>query len=185
MSKEKANERINSRSVKATERKSHTGLVIILSVVVVCALLGIIIYLIMGKEEAKTSYNRIVTPDNVDEIVSQLAEEERTPVGAYEVSMNTEWIFEDGESASANAYVENGINNQNIVYFTITLVDDAEGGDIYRSPYLEIGSSLRDIKLDKDLDPGTYSAIITYHLVDDDLEDLSSVSLYMTITVNN
>lgn len=184
MSKEKANERINSRTISSTGKKSPIGLIIIISVIIVCTLIGVILYLTLGKE-APPSYNRIVTPDNVDEIVSQLEEEERTPIGAYEVSMNTEWIFEDSDSASTNAYVENSVSNQNIVYFTIALADDTEGGDIYRSPYLEVGSSLRDIKLDKALEPGIYESVITYHLVDDNLTDISSVSLYMTITINN
>lgn len=97
--------------------------------------------------------------------------------------MNTDWVFPDGDSASANAFVENSTANQNMVYFTITLRDSDE--ELMRSPYLAVGSRLDDIKLDTALEAGIYDSVITYHLVDDEFKELSSVSLYMTITIQS
>lgn len=177
MSKDAANENINEQT-KINKKPLVT--VIAIAVIIIGVLIGIIVYL-LPREEAKP-YNNVVTPDNVDEIISRMEEEAKTPVGSYEVSMNTDWVFPDGNSASANAYVENAVTNQNTVYFTIALADDPET-DIFKSPYLEVGSHLADIKLDTAPSQGIHDAIITYHLVDEEFNDISSVSMYMTITI--
>lgn len=179
MNKESANDNVNNQT-EATKNKKLIA-VIIIAAMIICALIGIIIYLLPQDEEE--TYNNVVKPDNVDEIISKMEEEAKTPVGAYEVSMNMDWTFPDGNSASTNAYVENAVANQNTVYFTIALTDSEE--EIFKSPYMEVGSHLADIKLDKAPPQGTHDAIITYHLVDDEFNELSSLSMYMTITIEN
>lgn len=179
MSKDTANESINSS--EPTQNSKKPLIIIIVIAIIIIGILSGIIFFLLPHGEGK-AYNNVVTPDNVDEVISQMEEDAKTPAGSYEVSMNTNWIFPDGASASTNAYVENAITNQNTVYFTIALADSGEN-DIYKSPYLEIGSQLTDIKLDSAPPQGTYDAIITYHLVDDAFDELSSVSMYMTITI--
>lgn len=190
MSADKEQEEVGHQAEQRGEKKYFLIVFAVVAVVVICALLGVIIYLLMQQknstapaEEPEVIYNNVVTPDNVDEIISQMEEEEKTPVGSYEVSMNTDWVFPDGDSASTNAFVENSTANQNMVYFTITLADSEE--ELLRSPYLAVGSRLDDIKLDSAPETGIHDAVITYHLVDDDFKELSSVSLYMTITIQN
>ena len=187
MSKEKANERINSRIIPTDEpHRSHTVLLIIVMAAVGVVLVGVICYLALRKEPEQEArdYNRVVTPDNVEEIISQLDAEEHTPVGAYEVIMNTEWVFPDGASASDNAYVENSVNNLNTVFFTIALETDKET-DIYDSPFIEPGSYMEDIQLNVELPAGKYNAVLTYHLVDEQEKEISHVSVNVTLTINN
>lgn len=186
MSREKANERINNRTGSAAPKRSYTGIVIIFSLLIVCILVGFIVLLIIGKESEGeiVTRNMVVTPENIDEVVSQLEEVEYTPPGSYEVIMSTHWTFEDGASASTDAYVENSILNRNTVYFTVTPADD-DDHVVLRSPYLEAGSHLENITLDEDLDAGVYDMVLTYHLVDGDLKELSEVSVSVTITVQN
>lgn len=164
----------------------------ILAAMVIVILVGIIIYLLQSQKASQQSENAaavpqqrnvVVAPENVDEVIAQMEEEEKTPVGSYEVTMNTHWTFPDGKSASSDAYVENSTSNTNMVYFTITL--DSSGEEIYHSPYLELGAQLTDIALDKELEQGDYNAIITYYLVDDDFNELSNVSMYMTISIES
>lgn len=182
MSKEKANERINSRiNPVSAKSRSHTGLIIAVSAVIICILVGTILYIVLGKDNT-TQYNVVVTPDNVEQMINQLNKADYTPIGSYEVSMSTEWTFSDGKSASTNAYVENRITNQNNVFFTITPADDTSN-EIYRSPYLAVGSHLKDIKLDKALSAGVHKCVLTYHLVDSNNNEMSSVSVSMTITI--
>lgn len=182
MSKEKANERINIQSSSTGGKKSQTGLIIAFALIAVCAVAGIVLFVVFGKDANTTKYNRVVTPDNVDEIVDNLANSEMTPIGSYETKMNSQWTFPDGNSASSNAYVENSVNNRNTVYFTIVLRED-QNTTIYTSPYLTVGSHLENIKLDTPLDAGVYDAILTYHLVDDDHKEISKVSLSLTLTI--
>lgn len=187
MSKEKANERISSRITPVGEpRRPHTALLMIGAIAVVAVLVGVICYLALRKEpeQEQRNYNRVVTPDNVEEIISQIDAEEHTPVGAYEVIMNTEWVFPDGSSPSDNAYVENSVNNLNTVFFTIALETDKET-DIYDSPFIEPGSYMEDIQLDVDLPAGKYNAVLTYHLVDGQEKEISHVSVNVTLTISN
>jgi len=183
MSTEKSNERISRRDLTPEGRKkSHTGIIIAVAVLAVCLLGGGIIYLLFGKGEVEKQYNAVVTPDNVDEILAKMEEEEVTPPGSYEVKMNTMWEFPDGNSASSNAYVENVVENQNTVFFTIAL-SDGSNKEVYKSPYIAPGSHLENLKLDDALDAGTYNAVLTYHLVDDDYKETSSVSVKVTLTI--
>lgn len=184
MSSENANERISRRDAASEgKRKSHIGIIVI-AVLVICVLGGVILYLLFGKDKAveQRQYNAVVTPDNVEEIIAQMKEENVTPPGSYEVKMNTIWEFADGNSASSNAYVENVVENQTTVFFTIALSDD-NNREVFRSPFMTPGSHLENIKLDDILDAGTYKAVMTYHLVDDDYKETSSVSVKITLTI--
>lgn len=179
MSVEKANEQINS-SNSTPGGKSNTKIVVIIaSVVLICVIIGVILFMVLGKDS--TEFNTVVTPDNVEEAIKQLKEEDFTPVGSYEVVMNTEWTFPDSASASTDAYVENCVNNQNTVFFTIAM--DGKEDAIYTSPDLEVGSHLENIKLDEKLDAGVHDAVLTYHLVDDNHEEISHVSVSITLTI--
>lgn len=185
MSRDKANDRINNRATSTAEQtRSHTGVIVVIAVLIVCILVGVILYLLFGRETESNTRNTVVTPDNIEEIMNQLADKDYTAPGSYEVTMNTDWTFANGKAASADAYVENCVRNTNTVYFTITLAND-DSREIYHSPYLELGSHIENITLDEDLDAGVYDAVLTYHLVDDDMKDLSEVSVSITITVQN
>ena len=183
MSREKVNERINIQSSSTTGKKSQTGLIIAFALIAVCAVAGILLFVAFGKDANATKFNRVVTPDNVDEILDSIANSEMTPIGSYETNMNSSWTFPDGESASTNAYVENSVNNRSAVYFTIVLQKD-QSKTLYTSPVLPVGSHLENIKLDTPLEAGVYDTILTYHMMDDDLQETGSkVSLKLTITV--
>jgi hypothetical protein len=179
MSKQKANDRIDNRSTTKQQGNRSTIIILITAIVVVCILAGVILFLLSGKDSQV--YNAVVTPDNVEEVIDQQSQEDYTPIGSYEVNMNTDWVFPDGASASTNAYVGNNTSNQNTVFFTIALTDDER--QIYESPLIPPGSHLEDLKLDEDLDAGTYGAVLTYHLVDEENQEISSVAVNITITI--
>lgn len=182
MSREKANDRISQQTVQAVNpRKKNTMAVLIVSIIIIAALVGVIIVLLLGRESKV--YNTVVTPDNVEELISQLDDAEVVPVGSYETVMNTDWTFADGKSASEDAYVKNAETNRNTVYFTIALTDEPDR-QIYESPLIPVGSYMEDISLDGAvMEPGIYDAVLTYHLLDDDKKEESSVSVSITITI--
>lgn len=180
MSKEKATQRINNQTAIQKRKPSNiTPIIMIGFGILIAVCFGIVLHFLPGKDSE--SYNVVVIPDNVEQIVSQLEQQEYTPIGSYEVTMNNDWVFPDGNSPSTNAYVENSVNNQNTIFFTISL--SGEEDDIYKSPYMQVGSHLENIKFDKKLDAGSYDAVLTYHLVDDAQKELSHVSVSITITV--
>lgn len=186
MSKEKVNERISNRMDPAKKTGSMKLPLIIAFVIIILVAVIVVIGFATSEKTVTTkkAYNTVVTPDNVEELVAELEEEDFTPIGSYEVNMNFDWVFADGASASENAYVGNSINNLNTVYFTIALSSNMDE-IIYTSPHLEVGSHLTSIKLDKDLDPGTYEAVATYYLLDADMAPVSEVSVILNLTIKN
>lgn len=181
MSKDKANDSINRR-LTPDKKTGSIGkkIAILLLTCVVVGLCGVIVFLVVGKDKQK--YNTIITPDNIDSVIAQLNEAEYTPIGSYEVNMNSKWTFPDGNSASTDAYVGNSVNNRNSVYFTVNLTSDKS--EIFKSPILTVGSHIENLKLDKELAAGVYDAVVTYHLLDDNQKELSSVSVSVQITIN-
>ena len=158
---------------------------IIIIVVVTVAVLGIVLAAAILKSndsEQVGSYNLVVTPDNVDELIAE--NPSKVAAGSYDVCMNSTWQFKNARSASDNAYVENLISNTNTVNFTLTRNDT--GDTIYESPYIPVGSSLKNIKLtDENLNKGTYPCTVTYHLVDDNYEELSTLKISISVVINN
>lgn len=183
---------MSNQSGGDAKTKKKTALLVPFLMLVIAAL-GVVILIQHNKNNAviDTSVtsnaqpaekrNVVVNKDNVDEILKNLAEEDKTPPGNYEVTMSTTWDFPDGSSPSGNAYVENAVVNTNDVYFDVTLEDTGE--TIYKSPVIPVGSYLKNIELDKPLAKGSYSSIITYSLLDEEQNVLSTVSVGFVINV--
>lgn len=182
MSKEKASSHMNNRingSSRQTTRKSSSPVMLLFPLLIIGAIIGGIIFVLNGKEEEPK--NIVVTEENIEQVIAEMKEEQKTPTGSYEVMMTTEWHFSDSESASEDAYVANPVTNRNTVYFTITLSDSGE--EIFKSPYIPVGSSLSNITLDYPLEKGTYNGVLTYHLVDTSNIEVSRVSVGVTIII--
>ncbi len=171
------------------------GLVIgiIVAVVVIIALVAVIIVLVLSKkdnsgrepatqEATQERRNVVVTEDNVEEIVQQMEEAEFVEPGYYTVTMNNEWHFPDGKTASTDAYVENVPENTNDVYFDVFLAGDEENA-VYESPVIQRGASLDSITLKTPLDAGTYDCVLVYHLVDEDQNTISTLRVTVTLIV--
>ena len=161
--------------------KKTLGIIILVCIIVVMAC--VIIYLLMSRKPIeKERRNEVITPDNVEEMIQQMEEEEYVAPGYYTVTMNYDWHFETGDAISSNAYVENALENINAVYLDLFLAEDEEKA-IYESPVIPVGSSLTDIALDTPLDAGTYDCVAVYHLVDDDQNTISTLRVTVTVIV--
>ena len=95
--------------------------------------------------------------------------------------MNSTWHFPDGSSPSPDAYVENVLSNSNDVYFDVELADTGEV--ILESPIIPRGSYMKNITLDKDLEPGSYDCVLIYLLVDKDQKTMSTLRMAITIII--
>lgn len=143
-------------------------------------LLCILIYFLLHKADEKKR-DVVVNEDNVEEIVSDMME--GVAPGTYQVTMNSTWYFDNGLVSSNNAYVENAEANENPVYFDIARSDTDE--TIFKSPIIPVGSHLDDITLDEELPDGTYDCVMTYHLLDNDEETVSTVRVGVKIVIGN
>lgn len=164
-------------------KKKGGKIALIVCIVVIVALLGVVIFLLTRKEEEGPRRNVVVNEDNVAQIIEEMEESERVPQGSYEMTMNSTWHFDNGASASDNAYVENSVTNTNPVYFDIARSDTEE--TIFESPILPLGSHLDSITLDENLPAGTYDCVMTYHLLDENDESISTVNVSLTIVIEN
>jgi (2Fe-2S) ferredoxin len=142
----------------------------------------------------------VIDPESIDEYVAregysgmgkvlfqwspeQIIEEMSKPVedGYYTASMNVDWVFATWDSPTNNAFVENDTYNTRTVYFD--LFDDESGELVYSSPYIPVGEKLEKFALEKELSAGSHMATVTYHLVDDDHNELSTVSVAVTLRI--
>lgn len=172
------------KQIEGEIKKGGGKKVIIICAVVIVALLGVIVYLLTRKPAGEQPKERksVVTADNAEEITDNLVNPAALTVPeTYTVTQNAEWTFPDGTAASTDAYVANVEGNETPVYFDVVV--DATGEMVYSSPVLELGASLQGFKLDKTLSAGSYPCTITYHLVDDEQNTLTTVNVGVTINV--
>ena len=180
-----------NKDKKGKEGKKKVVILTIIVTMVIATLVGIIIYLLgkKGKTDETTEETRrnvVVTPDNVDEVVRQMQDssQNRMNQGYYTITQSSTWHFESGRSISKDAYVENVTENTNAVYFDVIMAEDSEH-KILESPVIPIGSHLENIALDEELSKGSYDCVIVYHLIDDDQNTISTVSVTVTVIVDN
>ncbi len=179
----------DDNSHKKTIKRINPIVFICILFLVVIIVLASILVIVLSKAnttentttEVSSSRGVLVTQDNVEELIKEV--EKPNTDEAYTVSMNIDWYFPDGKSPSKNAYVENHVSNSRTVYFDVILAETAE--IVYASPYIPLGSTLKDFSLDKELAAGDYNAIVEYHLVDDDYKELSTVSVTVTLHIQN
>lgn len=167
-------------SKASSEKKGNAfKIVAVIFMVLILVAAGVIIYLLTRPEPEPEVPNRgtVLTEDNVSDELEGFNE----PVedGYYEASQTIEWNF-DG-TKSTDAYVTNKTTNTRTVYFDLKLEDTGEM--LYSSPYIPVGSELKGVEMDHQIEPGTYDAVVTYHLVDDNEQEVSTVNVGIIINV--
>ena len=163
--------------------------IIILGLVIAVLAAVIIVMVLRGKKdtpaqtpEEPEKRSTLITEDNADEVLQEMADREYVEPGYYNVRMNTEWHFSRGDAESEDAYVENSEMNTNDVFYDVVLAED-ESQVLYKSPIIPVGSSMHQVKLDKKLDAGTHDCILIYHLVDENQETTSTLRVTLKIIV--
>lgn len=176
---------------KKSEKKGGKIVNIVCILIAIVAVVVVCVVLLKPDEEAVPKRDVVITSDNADKVAEELyqerqEEQETQDVIAptsYNVRMNSEWVFADGETVSENAYVENSTRNKNDVYFDVMISDTEE--IIYESPVLPVGSHIDAVTLGKDLDAGTYDCVCKYYLVDEEQNPVATVSVAVTVIVEN
>lgn len=179
---------------KESAEKKHKNIIIMIVVafaVLVVALIACIVLLLTKQKEepAQETQNAprstvldrgFVDEDNAGDIMDEMSD--KVSKGMFECKMTTAWTFDDGKSASPNAYVANVENNLYTLYFDV--YEESTNELLYSSPMLPVGTELKNFKLDKELAAGEYDAVVMYTMVDENLEEVSSVGFKVTISVS-
>lgn len=177
----------------STKTNSNRFIVIISALIIVIIALVAVVFIVLSSNKSNNNITpptsnhltsgkgTIITPDNADKVLNET--KIANGDASYRTIMNVEWNFANGSAVSTDAYVENSTSNSRTVYFVVTL--DGTNEVVYTSPYIPVGSALKDIKLDSNLKKGDYKAVVTYYLVDDNYKEITSVAVYVTLHVLN
>lgn len=165
-----------------TQKTSKKNTIIMTSVIVVLlGVIGVMAYLLLRPEKEPEPVPRVVTEKNKDEVMEQL--EEEVEDGMFEMSMTTNWTFENSSVPSTDAIVENASGNRYNFYFVVTLKDTQEV--VFTSEEIPVGSRITEIKLEKDVPAGTYPASLQYHLLNESGGERSSIGVGITLNILN
>lgn len=162
------------------------GVMVALAVVLVVVCVAFAMYIrktnssnINATEEETKKREYVVTKDNVEEIREEL--QETLSDAYYTVTMTTEWTCSAATNESKDAYIANSTDNNRTVYFNLLLPNTGEV--IYSSPFIPVGEELKGLTLDKGLPVGKNTVWVEYHLVDENEQELTTVTVTATITV--
>lgn len=173
-----------------------TVILIIVAVVIIAAsAVGAVLYLNQQKDDLaleSESNSSMVLPDanakegGLDgETLDKLWEEmqEKAEKGAIVVNFSESMIFPDGKS-EGKVKIANPVENNYPMQFLVTLEDTGE--KVYESGLVSVGSYITSIKLTKELEAGTYPAVLTYHAFDEENQEfVSSVNVSVVITIES
>jgi hypothetical protein len=180
-----------------TKKTGSNKVIILIGIAIIILLLVVIVILLLRKPTASESTSSpaaqasqepkrevLVSEDNIEVVIEQMEEETASysPPGMYVAQMNFEWHFTSGDAESYDSYVANAIENTTDVYFDLFLADDMDNS-IYESPIIPVGSVVRNVRLNKDLDAGTYDSVLVYTMVDGNQNSLGTVSFTVTLIV--
>ena len=185
---EASQENTEGKDVKKTKKLKPAHIAIISLVVVLIAAGAVIMWFMLRDNQQEIGIDSLevpgargtlATPDNINEIRDQVSE----PIddSFYITRMNTDWVFDRWDEPSSNAFVENSEENLRTVYFDLHLVDSGEL--VYSSPFIPVGATLENFALDSQVPPGSHPAVVTYHLVDDNYENITTVSVSVTLII--
>ncbi len=163
----------------STKRKfTLTHGILIVGFAIVIVIICVIGYHMLKPEKKSINGGALVVDEsNLAQIQETIHSKE--PEGMFEVNMNTIWHFPNGTSPSSDAYLANGGVNHLPISFEIILDEEV----IYSSTIIPVGSMIKEIVLDKDLEAGTYGAVCQYTLWNEDGTEDSSFGVNITLIV--
>lgn len=181
----------NQRKSARKKQRNMIIIIVIAFLVLVTALITCIVLLLTKQKEEPVQESQsvprstvldrgFVDESNARDIMDEMSE--KVSKGMFECKMTTAWTFDDGKSASPNAYVANVENNLYTLYFDV--YEESTNELLYSSPMLPVGTELKNFKLNKELAAGEYDAVVMYTMVDENLEEVSSVGFKVTISVS-
>lgn len=165
------------------KKLNTTQIILIVGFVCILALICVFGFILINSNkqddvQPATGGNLVIDESNLEEVKDQVVSS--VGKGMFEVNMNTIWTFPNGESASSDAYVANGVSNSLPVSFEIIVEEEV----VYTSTVIPVGSQLKEIVLDKALDAGSYNAVCMYHLWNEDGTEDSSFGVNIQLEVN-
>jgi methionine-rich copper-binding protein CopC len=157
-------------------------IILILGILVIVCAAAVAAFVLTREKPPETVATRVIDESNLEEINAEI--EEKVAKGMFETHMTTTWTFPDGKSPSSDAIMGNSPNNNYPFWFEVSLRGSEE--IVYSSSLLPVGSEIAEIVLEKDLDAGTYAALLTIHMVEEDGAEVeSNMGFNITLIIEN
>ena len=143
--------------------------------------------MLMNKEDDTPQDNGVYTMDegNYQQIMDDMSEQVQE--GYFETYMTTDWVFPDGSSEATDAMFGNSPNNTKPIRCELLL--DETGEKLFETNVIPVGALVSPIKLNQDLDAGTYDATCMIYLMnekeDGTFEDYSSAGFKVSLIIQN
>jgi len=178
-----------NRTEKSKKLKPVHVVISLMAVLLIAATTVILVFVLKDKPEDEHDLDMyqvpgargtLASPENIDEIRQQ-ASAASSGDTSYIAKMNVDWVFDRWNIPTTNAYVENSIDNRRTVYFDLHLQETGEL--VYSSPFIPLGSIHGNFALDTAVPAGIHPAVVTYHLVDDNHVNITSVSVTVTLII--
>lgn len=174
---------------KNSTGKSKLPIVIVTACVLVIVALAVVIMILFQElnnrqqptptpQSTSGKGNLVVDESNLETIENQL--ESSVQDGMFQVNMNTTWHFDEGNPTSKNAYVANAASNHYPITFEVYLNGEEE---LYTSTLMPVGSQLKEVTLNQNLPKGTYDAVCTYHLWNEQEEEVGTFGVNVIISI--
>jgi len=202
---EKNNASQKGGDVKRKETGNKTISIAIIILLVVLITIGAVLIYVLTRNDGNSDSNEalvprqtvgpgeitggrgtvVTTPEDYQAKIEEL--NKPNPDRSYRVNMSLEWKFDKWDTPSSNTFVRNLAENSRTVYIDFFLNDeDGELGDmVYSSPYIPLGEELRNFALDKEVAAGEYSATVVFHLVDDEYNEITDLSVGVQLIIAN
>lgn len=163
------------------KNRSKTKIIIIALIVVllaVCGAFGVVVYK-MANKPAETP----AAPRDISEgLVTDANYNKKASEATFTTDMNMIWTFPSGSAVSNNAEIGNSASNLYDCYFEVYL-DNEEQTLLYSSPVLPVGKRLDELKLNQVLPDGSYDALCTYHILDDEDPEVELGKVSFSVTL--
>lgn len=178
-------------STEAPQKKDNKVLKIVIAVIIVLLLIVATVAItikFMSKDDDSSDREvrnelldrGFIEENQANEMAQALVD--KVAEGMFECEMTMDWYFEDGGKAiSPNAYVANSSANTHTIFFDVYV--SGTGELVYSSPLMPVGTSTRQIALEKELAPGMYDMEVRYTLVDENYEEISNVGFMIDVEI--
>lgn len=179
---EQKNTQKNTSAKEASGKKKLSQkqkCLIAIGIIVVAAAIGVLVYFLFFKDSGQK-----LTAANYKQIEDDM--KANVQEGYFETYMNTEWTFPNGNMASTDAILGNSPSNSKPIRCEVRLTDSDE--ILFDSGVLPVGTKADEIKLSRDLEAGTYSAVCTIYLLDEkdgNYTDASSADFNITFIIEH
>lgn len=157
----------------------------IVAVLAIGAAVGMFLMMMNKENNTDTGDVYVMDEGNYQEILDNM--NEQVQEGYFETYMTVDWIFPDGSSEASDAMLGNSPNNTKPIRCELLLKDTGE--KLFETKVLPVGTIVSPIKLNRDLDAGTYEATCMIYLMneieDGKFEDYSSAGFNVTLIIQN